>query len=113
MYHNQLLPLATGIKVTSISKGSIRTTLLLNPPLNEQQKISEILSTQDKVIELKEKLLKEKEKQKKYLMQNFVTGRKRLKGFNGEWKKVKLGDIFDYEQPTQYLVKETNYSDNF
>lgn len=63
------------------------------PPLNEQQKISDILSTQDKVIELKEKLLKEKEKQKKYLMQNLLTGRKRLKGFDGEWKKVKLGDI--------------------
>lgn len=61
------------------------------PPLNEQQKISDILSTQDKVIELKEKLLNEKEKQKKYLMQNLLTGRKRLKGFEGEWKKVKLG----------------------
>lgn len=63
------------------------------PPLNEQQKISQILSTQDKVIELKEKLLKEKEKQKKYLMQNILTGRKRLKGFDGEWKKVKLGEL--------------------
>ena len=60
------------------------------PNSNERKKISEILSTQDKVIELKEKLLKEKEKQKKYLMQNLLTGRKRLKGFNGEWKKVKL-----------------------
>lgn len=90
IYHNQLLPLATGAKVTGISKSSIRTTLLLNPPLNEQQKISEILSTQDKVIKLKEKLLQEKEKQKKYLMQILLTGRKRLKGFDGEWKKVKL-----------------------
>lgn len=90
IYHNQLLSLATGAKVTGISKSSIRTTLLLNPPLNEQQKIADILSTQDKVIELKEKLLKEKEKQKKYLMQILLTGRKRLKGFNGEWKKVKL-----------------------
>lgn len=61
------------------------------PPLNEQQKIADILSTQDKVIELKEKLLKEKERQKKYLIQTLLTGKKRLKGFNGEWKKVKLG----------------------
>lgn len=63
------------------------------PSIQEQQKIADILSTQDKVIELKVKLLKEKEKQKKYLMQNLLTGRKRLKGFNGEWKKVKLGEI--------------------
>lgn len=68
---------------------------VLIPPLNEQQKISEILSTQDKVVELKEKLLKEKEKQKKYLVQSLVTGKKRLKGFNGEWKKVKLGNLMN------------------
>lgn len=63
------------------------------PQLNEQQKIAGILSTQDKVIELKEKLLKEKEKRKRYLVQNLVTGRKRLKGFNEEWGKVKLGEL--------------------
>lgn len=62
-------------------------------PIIEQQKIATILSTQDKVIELKEKLISEKEKQKKYLMQTLLTGKKRLNGFSGEWKKVKLGDI--------------------
>ena len=65
------------------------------PSLPEQKKIAEILSTQDKVIELKEKLIKEKQKQKKYLMQNLLTGKIRLKGFKGEWKKVKLGEICD------------------
>ncbi len=39
--------------------------------------------------------MKEKEKKKKYLMQNLLTGRKRLKSFDGEWKKVKLGNIAD------------------
>ena len=47
----------------------------------EQQRIAEILATQDKVIELKEKLLKEKQRQKKYLMQQLLTGKKRLPGF--------------------------------
>lgn len=74
----------------NISVDDFFNSYVVIPPLNEQQKISEILSTQDKVIELKEKLLKEKEKQKKYLMQILLTGRKRLKGFEGEWKKVKL-----------------------
>lgn len=90
-------------QVDKISFGSAQPQLTVKEikkfkvviPINEteQQKIADILSTQDKVIELKEKLLKEKEKQKKYLMQNLLTGRKRLKGFDGEWKKVKLGDI--------------------
>ena len=78
------------------------------PNSNERKKISEILSTQDKVIELKEKLLKEKEKQKKYLMQNLLTGRKRLKGFNGEWKKVKLGEICNYNRGITYSKNDEN-----
>lgn len=82
-----------GAQHINIGQKSLSNIIVVLPPLKEQQKISEILSTQDKVIELKEKLLNEKEKQKKYLMQNLLTGKKRLKGFNGEWNNVKLGDI--------------------
>ena len=85
--------LGQGHSVVHIYSDMISKLNICLPPLREQQKISEILSTQDKVIELKEKLLKEKEKQKKYLMQILLTGRKRLKGFNGEWKKVKIGSF--------------------
>lgn len=76
--------------VPSLNSSTIENIITTIPPLKEQQKIIDILSTQEKVIELKEKLLKEKEKKKKYLMQILLTGRKRLKGFDGEWKKVKL-----------------------
>ena len=61
----------------------------------EQQRIAEILATQDKVIELKEKLLKEKQRQKKYLMQQLLTGKKRLPGFSGEWKTLKLNKVLE------------------
>ena len=64
------------------------------PPLEERKKIAEILTTQDKVIELKGKLLAEKQQQKKYLMQQLLTGKKRLMGFEGEWKKDNLGALF-------------------
>lgn len=67
---------------------------LASPAPNEQQKIAEILTTQDRVIELKEKLIAEKQAQKKWLMQNLLTGKKRLSGFSGEWKKIKLGELF-------------------
>lgn len=63
------------------------------PSVKEQAKISEILTTQDKVIELKEKRLSEKQWQKKYLMQQLLTGKKRLPGFDGEWKNVKLSEV--------------------
>lgn len=66
------------------------------PVFSEQQKIAEILSTQDKIIKFKERLIEEKQKQKKYLMQNLLTGEKRLNGFAGEWKFTKLSNyIFE------------------
>ena len=67
---------------------------LAMPSLAEQQKIAEILSAQDKLIALKEKLIEEKKRQKKALMQQLLTGKKRLSGFSGEWVDVKLGDVF-------------------
>ena len=64
------------------------------PPIEEQRKIISILNTQDKVIELKEKRLAEKQRQKKYLMQQLLTGKKRLPGFSGEWSFLKAKEIF-------------------
>lgn len=66
---------------------------IANPPLPEQQKIADILTMQDRMIELKEQLLAQKQQQKKYLMQQLLTGKKRLPGFSGEWKKELLGNI--------------------
>ena len=64
------------------------------PPIGEQQKIAAILTTQDRVIELKEKRLAEKQRQKKYLMQQLLTGGKRLPGFSGEWSFPKAKELF-------------------
>ena len=66
---------------------------LLNPPIKEQEKIAEILSVQDKLISLKERLIEQKKQQKKYLMQQLLTGKKRLPGFTGEWKNKKIKEV--------------------
>ena len=63
------------------------------PSINERTKIATILTTQDKVIELKEKRLAQKQRQKKYLMQQLLTGKKRLPRFSGEWKANRLRNI--------------------
>ena len=73
---------------------------IILPPIEEQQKIAAILTTQDKVIELKGKLLSEKQWQKKYLVQVLLTGKKRLPGFCGEWKKEPLGKLFSERRET-------------
>lgn len=67
---------------------------MIIPPLPEQKKIAHILSTWDKAIETVDKLIKNSKQQKKALMQQLLTGKKRLPGFSGEWKKVRLGEVF-------------------
>ena len=63
------------------------------PPIAEQHRIVEVLETWDKAIQLTRKLIEQKELQKKYLMQQLLTGRTRLKGFTGKWKKVHLENM--------------------
>lgn len=86
----QIMVIASGISVYGISKENIKNIRTVIPPINEQRKIASILSTWDKAIELKEKLIEQKKEQKKGLMQKLLTGKVRLPGFDGEWKKVKL-----------------------
>lgn len=87
-------------KINSLSKGStfkeisleeLRKVEVLIPPLPEQTKIAQILSTWDKAIVTTEKLIGNSQQQKKALMQSLLTGKKRLPGFEGEWRKVQLG----------------------
>ena len=76
-----------------VNKSSFSNLKIIIPPVPEQQKIAAILTTQDKVIGLKEKLLAEKQRQNKYLMQMLLTGKKRLPGFSGEWETERLQKI--------------------
>lgn len=65
------------------------------PALPEQKAIADCLSTWDKVIEKQNALIAQKEFAKKALMQQLLSGKKRLKGFSDEWKELRLGDIFN------------------
>ena len=75
------------------------------PTLPEQQKIAAILSTQDKVIELKEKLLAKKQQQKKYLMQQLLTGRKPHKN-NPRIEECEIGEVCKIN-PKQDKISES------
>ncbi len=88
-----LKAIAQGTKVFSISFALIKKVILFCPPITEQQKIVEVLETWDKAIQLTRELIEQKELQKKYLMQQLLTGRTRLKGFTEKWLKLSLSDI--------------------
>ena len=88
-------PIPEGGTIQRLYNGMIRKTQISIPLLSEQKNIVTIIAAQDKIIELKEKLLAEKQQQKKYLMQQLLTGKKRLPGFSDKWRKVRLHQIVE------------------
>jgi len=79
-------------------KDLVKVSMLI-PPKVEQEKIAVILTSMDQAIETTEKLIENSERQKKALMQQLLTGKKRLKGFSGEWVSKTLGEISSLYQP--------------
>ena len=67
--YRRMIPYAEGTAQQVLSLKQLCSLKYFFPTVSEQEKIAEILAGQDRVIVLKEKLLAEKQKQKKYLMQ--------------------------------------------
>ncbi len=81
--------------LASINSTQIKQFPVLLPPIPEQRRITEILSTWDRAIETVEALIEGARAQKKALMQSLLTGKHRLPGFSGEWRWLKFSDVFD------------------
>ena len=100
----------------SVKYDVLKQQKILFPPLSEQKKIAEILATQDRVIELKEKLITEKQSQKKYLM-SVLLGDDLKKPFklNGviidktKWKRKCLKEIGTFSKG-QGISREESHS---
>ncbi|MGL2486919.1 restriction endonuclease subunit S, partial [Helicobacter pylori] len=101
--------LAQGSTRYNLSKSGFNNICLILPPLNEQIAIANILSDVDHYLCSLDALILKKESVKKALSFELLSQRKRLKGFNQAWQRVRLGDILSYEQPTKYLVATTQY----
>ncbi|MDR6563792.1 MULTISPECIES: restriction endonuclease subunit S [unclassified Arcicella] len=76
------------------------------PPLKEQKAIAQVLSTADSAINTTEKLIAQKELRKKWLMQQLLTGNKRLKGFGEEWKE------HSYEKILKVVKRNFDWDEN-
>lgn len=79
--------------MVKINKVILEKTPLLLPNINEQKKITQVLSTWDKAIATTEQLLANSQQQKKALMQQLLAGEKRLTGFKQAWSKVKVSNM--------------------
>ena len=113
---------ARAVGTTSVAAVYPRDLYSINfslPSLPEQTAIGSFFQDIDQIISLQQRKLEVlKEQKKTYLKLLFpAKGQKkpalRFAGFEDEWKEVKLGEVLDYEQPNQYIVKSTEYSNSF
>ena len=83
----------------NITDNAFFSLKILLPPLDEQEKIAEILSTWDEAINLTINLIENKKQFKKALMQNLLTAKIRFPEFQDEWLIVKLEEVSEIYQP--------------
>ena len=103
--------------VPGVNRNDLHAVKVGLPSIPEQKKIAQILSTWDKAISSTEQLLANSQQQKKALMQQLLTGKKRLLDkngvrFSGEWKNKQLSEVANVYQPktiSQSMLTDTGY----
>lgn len=94
----------------NISGKQIESIIVSYPQtVEEQQKIATVLTDLDDLIAELEKVRDKKQAIKIGAMQELLTGKRRLPGFNKPWKEVELGELLTYEQPQNYIVRSEEY----
>ncbi|GAA8951764.1 restriction endonuclease subunit S [Helicobacter pylori] len=92
-YEKDIMKLGVGSGLKNIQLKALKDFEILLPPLNEQSAIANILSALDRYLCALDALILKKESVKKALSFELLSQRKRLRGFNQDWQRVRLGDI--------------------
>ena len=94
LYSNVKWKTTEGGIVSRLYNADVESLELPIPPLEEQEKIAEILLTCDKAIRLTTQIITQLKQRNQGLAQQLLTGEKRVKGFEKSvWKEVRLGEI--------------------
>ena len=83
-----------------ITARMLKQLIIACPPMEEQKRINQVLRLWDEAIEKQTELIKKLKLRKRGLMQQLLTGKKRLPGFTGNWKTLKLGELFSERNET-------------
>lgn len=89
---DDMYALAIGSTFLELSKTNLCKIALQRPPFPEQQKIATALSDIDALITNLEKLIAKKKAIKQGAMQELLTGKRRLPGFDGRWEERGLDE---------------------
>lgn len=91
-FTKKVIEKCTGSNYPAINASVFSNLKISLPPLDEQEKIAEILSTWDEAINLTINLIESKKQFKKALMQNLLTAKIRFPEFKDEWEEIRLAE---------------------
>lgn len=99
----------SGSAIPSTNKQELENIRIALPPLREQKIIAEVLSDMDALIEAQKELIAKKRDIKQGTMQDLLSGRVRLPGYETKgWKHTDIGDIpDDWEINRLGLISQT------
>ena len=97
-FYSQLRRLAAGTKVYATKRSHIASVLMRLPSIYEQQIIATVLSDTDALLDGLDQLIAKKRDLKQAAMQQLLTGKTRLPGFEGEWEYRSLVEITEFQK---------------
>ncbi len=112
-YEKDIMKLGVGSGLKNIQLKALKDFEIPLPPLNEQSAIANILSGLDRYLCALDALILKKEGVKKALSFELLSQRKRLKGFNQAWQRVRLGDITEIVKGQQINKISLNNTDKY
>ena len=107
LFHNQIRRIAQGTKIYSISSKNFAECYIGIPSKDEQSKIARLLALIDSRIATQNKIIEDLKKLKVAIRDKQLNAIRKHYGLN-----YQICDLLDYEQPTKYVVTDTEYSDD-
>lgn len=102
-----------GSTMSHITKGFMEDRVFPIPSLPEQSRIAKALSTIDNLISGLGKLIEKKRAIKQGAMQQLLTGKKRLKGFNEPWVEYEIRNICEVKRGVRVVKNQLNTEGKF
>ncbi|KPL80636.1 hypothetical protein SE18_23700 [Herpetosiphon geysericola] len=99
---------SVGSTMINLNQNTLKLLSIQYPPYQEQRAIAEALSDTDALITALDRLIAKKRAIKQATMQQLLTGKTRLPGFDGEWHTKHLGDILSIKKGQ--LITESSIS---
>lgn len=102
-FHSYAVSVSARTGMPKVNREDLLQYAVNLPPLDQQRKIAAILSTWDEAIQTAQQLLMVKQERKRGLMQQLLTGQKRLPGFSEKWPEVHFSDMLrEVKRPVKW-----------